>query len=117
MERTLSCIGKEWAKRDRKRRRESRIAVRDAQAGSSASASSEETVCEPEASEPTGSELQSVQLATALQQRLHDSIRGLIRDSNNRKIIAGQAFIARSCCMFVTTQAGVESPTASSGPR
>ena len=66
----------------------------------------EETVCEPEASEPAGSELQSVQLATALQQRLHDSIRGLIRDSNNRKIIAGQAFIARSCySMFVTTQA------------
>jgi len=93
MECALEAIGKQWARQDRKRRR-------GAEATPSRSEDSEST-------EPVETaELHEALSNPSVQKRLYESVRGLIRDQNDRRLNTGATFVARSVyAMFMAVQA------------
>lgn len=100
MESALESIGNEWARQDRKRRREATALPPEGSAAGTL-ASSEST----ESSEPP-EDLNSALTSPAVQKRLHESVRCMVREGNDRKLNSGAAFVARSVyAMFMTVQA------------
>ena len=112
MEAALAAVGRHWARQDRKRRRDAAV-QRDATGMDAASAASAASTASAVSTASAASAARQVLqpamhpalLTEAVQKRLHESVRALIDEGNDRKIKAGSAFIARSVyAVFIAVQ-------------
>jgi hypothetical protein len=112
MEAAVAAIGKQWARQDRKRRRDAAAARADGAAaradGAASTSASTSTASDvaAEQAEPAVAGVHPALLTAAVQKRLHESVRGLIDDGGDRALKAGAAFVSRSVyAVFMTIQA------------
>ena len=108
MECALAAIGKQWARQDRKRRRDAASGESDAPKSfvSTSGSAEQSSPAELQAERPQQPAMHPALLAMGVQKRLHDSVRSLIDEGSDRKLKAGAAFVSRSVyAVFMALQA------------